>query len=241
MDHNEIDMLKLPKHIAIIMDGNGRWASSRKLLRTFGHKAGSQKLREIAEYADSIGLEHMTVYAFSTENWQRSADEISYIMNLLRTYLKDYFEKSDTNNIKVDVIGDMSRLDLDIQDYINNLAEISKSKTGLKLHIAMNYGGRDEIVRSVKSIMKDFENGNVDYNNFDENTFSSYLDTKDIPDPELLIRTSNEIRISNFLLWQIAYSEMVFSEKLWPDFTIKDFDSAICEFQKRERRFGGRK
>ncbi len=236
----QLDKEKMPKHVAVIMDGNGRWAAKRNLVKKAGHKAGADTLEKISRHADKLGIKHFTVYAFSTENWKRSEEEVSGLMDLLRKYLDDHIKRAKRDNIRVDVIGDVTRLDKDIQEKIETLKEISKDKTGLFLHIALNYGGRDEILRAVRKMAEDIKEGKKEISDIDEKFFSSYLDTKDIPDPELLIRTSGEERISNFLLWQIAYSEMNFSEKLWPDYTEKDFDEAIYNYQHRERRFGGR-
>lgn len=236
----QLDKEKMPKHVAVIMDGNGRWAAKRNLVKKAGHKAGADTLEKISRHADKLGIKHFTVYAFSTENWKRSEEEVSGLMDLLRKYLDDHIKRAKRDNIRVDVIGDVTRLDKDIQEKIESLKEISKDKTGLFLHIALNYGGRDEILRAVRKMAEDIKEGKKEISDIDEKFFSSYLDTKDIPDPELLIRTSGEERISNFLLWQIAYSEMNFSEKLWPDYTEKDFDEAIYNYQHRERRFGGR-
>ena len=236
----QLDKEKMPKHVAVIMDGNGRWAAKRNLVKKAGHKAGADTLEKISRHADKLGIKHFTVYAFSTENWKRSEEEVSGLMDLLRKYLDDHIKRAKRDNIRVDVIGDVTRLDKDIQEKIETLKEISKDKTGLFLHIALNYGGRDEILRAVRKMAEDIKEGKKEILDIDEKFFSSYLDTKDIPDPELLIRTSGEERISNFLLWQIAYSEMNFSEKLWPDYTEKDFDEAIYNYQHRERRFGGR-
>lgn len=236
----QLDKEKMPKHVAVIMDGNGRWAAKRNLVKKAGHKAGADTLEKISRHADKLAIKHFTVYAFSTENWKRSEEEVSGLMDLLRKYLDDHIKRAKRDNIRVDVIGDVTRLDKDIQEKIETLKEISKDKTGLFLHIALNYGGRDEILRAVRKMAEDIKEGKKEISDIDEKFFSSYLDTKDIPDPELLIRTSGEERISNFLLWQIAYSEMNFSEKLWPDYTEKDFDEAIYNYQHRERRFGGR-
>lgn len=231
---------QIPKHVAIIMDGNGRWAAKRFLPRKAGHKAGAEALERISQYALDIGVGHLTVYAFSTENWKRSREEVDGIMDLLRSYLKNYIERAKKDNVKVDIIGDITRLDTDIQQQIIQLEELTKQKDGMCLHIALNYGGRDEILRAVKKLMKNAEFGNTKIEEITEQSFSLLLDTADIPDPELLIRTSGEARVSNFLLWQIAYSEFVVTDKLWPDFTKEDFADAISQYQKRDRRFGGR-
>ena len=231
---------KMPKHIAIIMDGNGRWATKRALPRKAGHKAGAEALERIIYAAKDMGLEHLTVYAFSTENWKRSEEEVGAIMDLLRMYLKNYFKKFLNDNVRMDVIGDISRLDKDIQESILEIEEISKEKTGLSVHIALNYGGRDEIRRAVEKIAADVAAGKLAAADVTEDIISNALDTAGTPDPELLIRTSGEERISNFLLWQIAYSEFYFSDMLWPDFNKTELQKAIYYYQNRERRFGGR-
>ncbi len=230
----------LPRHIAIIMDGNGRWAKKRFMPRSFGHRAGAQALNKLLKEADKIGIEHITVYAFSTENWTRSEEEVSALMGLLREYIDDYIKDNENSNIKIDAIGDLSRLDLELQSKIKKLEEISSHKKGLNLHIGLNYGGRDEIIRAIKKLCLDVGKGSVSENEIDEKLFSSYLDTKDIPDPELVIRTSGEQRLSNFLPWQSVYSEFYFTDKLWPDFDIKELAKAVEQFKNRERRFGGR-
>ena len=237
----DIDMKNIPNHIAIIMDGNGRWAKKRGLIRKAGHKAGADTLEKVSRYAQKLGVKHLTVYAFSTENWKRSDEEVSGIMDLLRKYLDEHIKKCKKDNFKVTMLGDPLRLDTDIQEKIKTLESLTKDNTDLCLHIALNYGGRDEILRAVKKIAVDVKNGVVEPENIDENYISSSLDTEGLPDPELLIRTSGEERISNFLLWQIAYSEFVFSDKLWPDFGENDLREAIYMYQNRDRRFGGRK
>lgn len=230
----------LPSHIAIIMDGNGRWAKKRLVPKIVGHRAGAQALDKITKKADTMGIKHMTVYAFSTENWKRSKEEVNSLMNLMREYLNKYIDDNKNSNIKVDIIGDVTALESDIQEKIKMLEEISSKKQGMNLHIALNYGGRDEITRAVKNIIKDNSKGIIDVESLNEELISKYLDTKNIPDPELLIRTSGELRFSNFLLWQIAYTEFYFTDKLWPDFTIKDLENAISQYKNRDRRFGGR-
>lgn len=233
-----IDLDRLPKHIAIIMDGNGRWAKSRKKSRTYGHKAGSKALEKVLNAADALGISHLTVYAFSTENWQRPKDEVDSLMNLLRNYLKKYLRDSDKNNIKIDILGDKTKLDNDIQEQIRELEIKTSGKSGLNLHIALNYGSRDEMIRAVRKMGQDILESKLNVDSIDQDTISMYLDTKNIPDPDLLIRTSGEQRLSNFLLWQIAYSELYFCDKLWPDFDDNDLYKAIYEFQNRNRRFG---
>lgn len=237
---NEIDKSRLPKSIAIIMDGNGRWAKKWLLPRKLGHKAGADTLEKIAKAANKIDIEHLTVYAFSTENWKRSEDEVGAIMDLLRSYLNKYIKMADTENIKIDFIGEKSRLADDIQRKIFEIESLSDKNTGLNLHIALNYGGRDDILRGVKRIAEKVKNGEIETEDITEDIITSSLDTYYYPDPELVIRTSGEERISNFLLWQIAYSEFVFNKKLWPDYTDEDLYDDICYYQNRDRRFGGR-
>ena len=235
-DLSSIDLNALPEHIAIIMDGNGRWAKKRFLDRKLGHKAGASTLEKLSDFASKIGIKYLTVYAFSTENWKRSDDEVNAIMNLLRNYLDTYIRKVNTNDVKIRIIGNKERLDSDIQDKISTLEDLTKEKEGMCLNIAVNYGGRDDILRAVKHMAKD----GLKEESITEDTISEYLDTAHCPDPELLIRTSGENRISNFLLWQLAYSEFYFTDKLWPDFTENDLIDAIKNYQLRDRRFGGR-
>lgn len=231
---------KMPKHVAIIMDGNGRWATKRGLPRKAGHKAGAEVLERIIYAAKELGLEHLTVYAFSTENWKRSAEEVGAIMDLLRFYLKNYFKKFVKDNIRMHVIGEKSRLDTDIQKAIAEIEDLSREKNGMTVHVALNYGGRDELRRAVTKIARETADGALSPDAITEDTISDALDTAGTPDPELMIRTSGEERISNFLLWQIAYSEFFFSDTLWPDFDKKELERAIYYYQNRERRFGGR-
>jgi undecaprenyl diphosphate synthase len=231
---------EIPKHIAIIMDGNGRWAKKRLLPRVLGHRRGAEALDRLLKAADGMGVKHITVYAFSTENWKRAEDEVSGLMNLMREYIQDYIRDNDTSRLKIDSIGDLSVLDEDIQRDIKTLKEISKDKPGINLHIAINYGGRDEITRAFRAMAEKVKAGELDSENISEDTISSYLDSEGVPDPELIIRTSGEYRLSNFLPWQSAYSEFWFTDKLWPDFTIDDLKAAISDYQNRERRFGGR-
>lgn len=231
---------KMPKHVAIIMDGNGRWATKRGLPRKAGHKAGAEVLERIIYAAKELGLEHLTVYAFSTENWKRSAEEVGAIMDLLRFYLKNYFKKFVKDNIRMHVIGEKSRLDTDIQKAIAEIEDLSREKNGMTVHVALNYGGRDELRRAVTKIARETADGMLSPDAITEDTISDALDTAGTPDPELMIRTSGEERISNFLLWQIAYSEFFFSDTLWPDFDKKELERAIYYYQNRERRFGGR-
>ncbi len=225
-------MTSLPNHIAIIMDGNGRWAKARRLPRTAGHKKGVEATKKIVTHAGEIGLPYLTLYAFSTENWARPVDEINDLMALLRFYLKSETAELLKNNVRLRVIGRRDRLSKDIIDMIENIEEKSKDNTGLNLSICLDYGGREEILNAVNTAIK---NGHA----VTEEAFSQYLYTFDIPDPDLLIRTSGEYRISNFLLWQCTYSELYFSDILWPDFTADEFDNAIQSYNQRERRFGG--
>lgn len=235
-----IDMTRLPKHIAIIMDGNGRWAAKRALPRKAGHKAGAEAFERLITDAKDLGIQHITVYAFSTENWKRSDEEVNAIMDLMRHYLKDSFQRFLKDNVRMHIIGDISRLDKDIQEQIQEVEEKSREKDGMTVHIALNYGGRDELLRSVQKIAEKALQGQISLQDITEETIEENLDTSGVPDPELLIRTSGEERISNFLLWQIAYSEFYFSDVLWPDFNKKDLLEAIYYYQNRERRFGGR-
>ena len=224
----------LPKHIAIIMDGNGRWAKKRSMPRSAGHVAGAKTFKDIARYCNKIGLEYLTVYAFSTENWKRPKDEIESIMNLLRDYLKDA-ENFKSDNIRVKFIGNLEPLADDIKELIKKDEEGSKDATGLKLNIAINYGGRDEITNAVKKIVK----SGVDAESITEQTISDNLYTSDMPDPDFIIRPSGEYRLSNYLIWQSAYAEYWFSDVLWPDFKPHHLEKAIDEYNHRNRRFGG--
>lgn len=232
--------LVVPSHVAIILDGNGRWAAKRKLPRAMGHKAGCETLEQIVEDAARIGLDYLTVYGFSTENWKRSEQEVSALMKLFRFYMVKLIKVANDNNVKVKMIGDKSRFDKDIVEGIDRLVESTKANTGMTFIFAVNYGGRDELVRAVKRIAATYKHDDLDISDIEERTISSYLDTADIPDPDLLIRTSGELRISNFLLWQIAYSEIYITDVLWPDFNKRELLKAIVDYNKRERRFGGR-
>ena len=240
VEEYQLNPEKMPKHIAIIMDGNGRWATKRSLPRKAGHKAGAEALERIIYAAKELGLEHLTVYAFSTENWKRSEEEVGAIMDILRFYLKNYFKKFVKDDIRMHVIGDKTRLDQDIQDAIEEIEALSKEKQGMTVHIALNYGGRDELRRAVGKIAQEVAEGRLAAADVTEDVITNALDTAGTPDPELMIRTSGEERISNFLLWQIAYSEFYFSDMLWPDFDKKELEKAIYYYQNRERRFGGR-
>ena len=224
----------LPQHIAIIMDGNGRWAKKKGLPRTAGHIAGAKTFKNIARYCNKIGLKYLTVYAFSTENWKRPADEVEGIMNLLRDYLKDA-ENFKDENIRVRFIGDRTPLADDIKELMAKNENDSKNATGLTLYIAINYGGRDEIVKAVRKIV----DSGIKADDINEQLISNMLYTCDCPDPDFIIRPSGEYRISNYLIWQSAYSEFWYSDILWPDFTEKHLEKAIADFNKRNRRFGG--
>lgn len=228
----------MPKHIAIIMDGNRRWARQKGLDPKLGHKEGAKILEKIVRYANKIGLGYITVYAFSTENWKRTEDEVGALMLLLQNYLDDYSKRADTENIKVKVLGDISALPEGMQKSINKCMERTKNNTGVTFNIALNYGGRDEIVKAVKKISKQVKEGKINIEDINEQLISDNLYTAGEPDPDLLIRTSGELRTSNFLPWQIVYSEFVFIEKNWPDFDEKDLDEAIEIYQKRNRKFG---
>ncbi len=235
-----VDMERIPKHIAIIMDGNGRFAEKKNLPRQMGHKAGALALEKIVDSANKLGIEHLTVYAFSTENWKRSEEEISALMNILRDYCSRFLEQFLSDDIGIHIIGDVSRLDFDIQEMLKKLETESIGKTGMTVHIALNYGGRDELLRGIKTLAKRVEEGTLSSAEITEEVIANSLDTHDVPDPELLIRTSGEERISNFLLWQIAYSEIYFTDELWPEFDETSLLKAIIAYQNRSRRFGGR-
>lgn len=230
----------MPKHIAIIMDGNRRWAREKGLDPKQGHREGAKTLEKIVRYANKIGLEYITVYAFSTENWKRSEDEVGALMILLQKYLDDYSKRADTENIKVKVLGDITRLSEGMQKSIKKCMERTKNNTGVVFNIALNYGSRNEIVSAVKNIAYAVKNGNINVEEITEDTISNNLYTAGEPDPDLLIRTSGELRLSNFLLWQLAYTEFLFVDKHWPDFSEEDIDMAIEVFQKRNRKFGGK-
>ncbi|SEF53124.1 undecaprenyl diphosphate synthase [Eubacterium ruminantium] len=233
------EKLNVPEHIAVIMDGNGRWAKKRLMPRNFGHKAGADALEQACEDADHLGIKYFTVYAFSTENWKRSVEEVAGIMNLFRRYLENSIAKSNKNNMRVRIIGEKSALAPDIIKAINNLEEATKNNTGLQFTVAINYGGRDEIRRAMVKVANEIKDGTLEPKDITEELISRHLDTREIPDPDLLIRTSGEERISNFLPWQLAYSEFYFTDTLWPDFCRDTFIDAIRHYTKRDRRFGG--
>lgn len=227
------------EHIAIIMDGNGRWAKEKGLPRTAGHKKGVETVREIAIYANSLGIKYLTLYAFSTENWKRPENEVNFLMSLPAFFFKSYIKELMENNIKVTMIGEFDRIPLEAKTIFKIAIEQTKNNTGMVLNFAMNYGGRDEIIHACKKYAIDYAKGLV--SDLDEESFKSYLMTKDFPDVDLLIRTSNELRLSNFLLYEVAYSEFVFIDRYWPDFSSKDLDYCISEYNKRNRRFGDAK
>ena len=235
MKFKEEDM---PKHIAIIMDGNRRWAKKQGKPASYGHKEGAKTLEKIVRYANKIGLKHITVYAFSTENWKRAEDEVKALMLLLQNYLDDYSKRADTENIRVKILGDITALSDGMQKSIKKCMERTKDNTGITFNIALNYGGRDEIIRAIKKIAEDVKENKLDINNITEEVVSNNLYTNGQPDPDLLIRTSGELRLSNFLPWQLVYSEFLFIDKNWPDFEEEDLDNAIIEYQKRTRKFG---
>lgn len=229
---------KIPNHIAIIMDGNGRWAKKKLMPRNIGHTQGSKVVEKICEDAYNIGVKYLTVYAFSTENWSRPKEEIDSLMRLLRSYLDSSIKTSSKNNMRVRIIGDKAKLSNDIRKSIEELEEASKNNTGLNFQVAINYGGRDEIIRAIKSLSNDLNRKIINLDEIDEVKFSQYLDTCDIPDPDLLIRTSGEQRISNYLLWQLAYTEFYFTDVLWPDFNKLELEKAIDYYNSRTRKFG---
>lgn len=236
----EIDLENLPKHIAIIMDGNRRWAKARGLTTKDGHKAGSKNLDNIATFCNEIGIKYLTVYAFSTENWKRTQEEVSALMFILKANLDSMLRKLDLKNIKIRVIGEKENIPPDIQKKIDKLVEKTKINTGLVLNIAFNYGGRAELVHSTKVIAEKVKSGEIDIEDINEKLISDSIYTAGQPDPDLMIRTSHELRTSNFLPWQLTYSEFYFPDKHWPEFDREDLIEAIKIYQKRNRRFGGR-
>ncbi|MBL7196481.1 MAG: isoprenyl transferase [Candidatus Omnitrophica bacterium] len=233
-----LDKNNLPKHIAIIMDGNGRWAKKRNLPRTAGHRKGLKVVEEIIEAAARLGIKVLSLYAFSTENWKRSKTEINMLLGALNYFLKKNINKLMKNNIKLRTMGDISRFPAHIRKLLADVGEMTEHNSGLILNLALNYGARFEIMEATKKIVERIVNDKLKINNLNENKFSQFLYTKDLPDPDLLIRTSGEMRISNFMLWQLSYTELYFCNKFWPDFSEDDLKDAIREYQKRERRFG---
>ena len=231
--------MKVPQHIAIILDGNGRWAKAKGMPRNYGHAQGSKNVERICEEAWRMGIKYLTVYAFSTENWSRPESEVTALMKLLRNYMKTCLKTAEKNDMKIRVIGDIEPLDDDIKSRIRELESATVNNGGLNFTIALNYGSRDEIVRASRRMAKDCAEGRLDPDSIDETVFESYLDTHGIPDPDLMIRTSGEQRLSNYLLWQLAYSEFYFTDVPWPDFTKAELVKAVEEFNHRHRRFGG--
>ena len=234
----EFNKENMPAHIAIIMDGNRRWAKKQGKSASYGHKEGAKTLENIVRYANKIGLQYITVYAFSTENWKRAEEEVKALMMLLQSYLDDYSKRADTENIKVKILGDISALSEGMQKSIKKCMERTKDNTGVTFNIALNYGGRDEILKAVKQIARKVKENKIEPEDITEEMISENLYTKDEPDPDLVIRTSGELRLSNFLPWQSVYSELLFIDKNWPDFKEEDLDNAIIEYQKRTRKFG---
>ena len=231
--------MNIPQHVAIILDGNGRWAKAKGMPRNYGHAQGSKNVEKICEEAWRMGIKYLTVYAFSTENWNRPKEEVNALMKLLRNYMKTCLKTAAKNDMKVRVIGDITKLDEDIQKRILELEEATKNNGGLNFQIAINYGSRDEITRAVRSLAEDVKKGKLMPEEVDETCIEKYLDTHDIPDPDLLIRTSGEQRLSNYLLWQLAYTEFYFTDVPWPDFTKQELEKAIEQYNSRDRRYGG--
>ncbi len=230
----QLDFSRLPRHIAVIMDGNGRWAEKRRLPRIEGHRAGAKSVREVVEICARLGIKFLTLYAFSKENWKRPKHEVTTLWRLLEDYLKKEDKVLVKNNLRLKVIGQIERIPASVRRELERVGELTEKNSGLTVIMALSYGGRDEIVEAVKKISKD----NIEIESLDEEKFSRYLYTAEVPDPDLLIRTSGELRVSNFLLWQIAYSEIWITPELWPDFRRKHLLQALVDYQKRERRFG---
>lgn len=241
-NHNDkpvLDMSNIPKHIAIIMDGNGRWAKQRNLPRYLGHKAGVETIRNIVKESNRLGVKYLTLYAFSTENWKRPLEEVNALMKLLVDYLKNEIEELNKNGVIVNHIGDISRLPEICQVELKKAYDYTKDNKGLMLNLAINYGGRDELINAIRNIADDVLRGDITSGDITENLISKYLYTSSMPDPDLIIRPSGEFRISNFLLWQCAYSEFWYSNINWPDFTVNNLHDAIFDYQRRDRRYGG--
>ena len=233
------DPIRLPRHVAVIMDGNGRWAGRRALPRSAGHAVGAETFRRIATYCKNIGIEYLTVYAFSTENWKRPPDEIETIMTLLEKYLHEALAKMERDRVKMKFFGDVSILSPNLIRLIDETEELSRRFEGVQVNICVNYGGRDEILRAAESYASDVARGNIHEGRLSEEVFSGYMYSSGIPDPDIVIRPSGEMRLSNFLIWQTAYSEFYYTDVLWPDFDERELDRAIISYQKRDRRFGG--
>ena len=230
----------LPKHIAIIMDGNRRWAKERNIETRLGHKEGAETLKKIAKYANKIGIQYLTVYAFSTENWKRTKEEVGALMGLLQMYVNDFLNDKELENIKINVLGDVSKLEPGLQKSIQKAIDRTKDYTGMTLNVAFNYGGRDEITKAVQKIANKVQNQEITIQDIDEQYVADNLYTRGQLEPDLLIRTGGEQRVSNFLLWQLAYTEFLFIDKYWPDFSAKDLDEAIEVFEQRNRKFGAK-
>jgi len=235
----KLDYNKIPKHIAIIMDGNGRWANKRLLPRNFGHKEGMERVVEIVEVSSTLGVKYLSLYAFSTENWKRPIDEIQGLMKILVQYIRRELERLYKNNIRIQALGDIERLPDFAKEEVIRAIKTTSENTGMTLNIGLNYGGRGEIVTGIKKLYNDISAGNINIDDIDEKVFSNYLYTKNQPDPDLLIRPSGELRLSNFMLYQIAYTEFWFSDTLWPDFNERELILSIIDFQNRNRRYGG--
>lgn len=236
---SELDGLKIPQHVSIILDGNGRWAKSKGMPRTYGHTMGAKNIEQICMDADDIGIKYLTVYAFSTENWNRPSSEVAALMRLLNFYLKTIGKKAMKNNMRMRIIGDREELSDDIRRAIDDIEELTKNNTGLQFLIAINYGSRNEMIRAMKKMLADYKKGDFKEEELNEEKFASYLDTADVPDPDLMIRTSGEERLSNYLMWQHAYSEFYFTKTPWPDFKRADLIEAIKAYTSRDRRYGG--
>lgn len=230
----------LPKHIAIIMDGNRRWAKERNIETRLGHKEGAETLKKIAKYANKIGIQYLTVYAFSTENWKRTKEEVGALMGLLQMYVNDFLNDKELENIKINVLGDVSKLEPGLQKSIQKAIDRTKDYTGMTLNVAFNYGGRDEITKAVQKIAEKVQNNEIEIDDINEQCVSDNLYTQGQLEPDLLIRTGGEQRVSNFLLWQLAYTEFLFIDKYWPDFSENDLDEAIKVFEQRNRKFGAK-
>ncbi|WP_314048981.1 isoprenyl transferase [Peptostreptococcus stomatis] len=235
----DINLDKVPAHIAIIMDGNGRWAKSRFMPRTYGHKVGVETIRKVVKECSRLGIKYLTLYAFSTENWKRPKDEVSALMGLLVKYLRNELEELHKNNVKILTIGDISKLPQACIEELDHAKEKTKDNTGLVMSLALNYGGRNDLVNAVKNISQEVVDGKISVDDIGDDLISSHLSTKESPDPDLVVRTSGEQRLSNFLLWELAYSEFYFADIHWPDFDEKELQKAIFAYQSRDRRFGG--
>lgn len=235
----ELDGLKIPQHVSIILDGNGRWAKSKGMPRTYGHTMGAKNIEQICMDADDIGIKYLTVYAFSTENWNRPSAEVTALMRLLNYYLRTIGKKAMKNNMRMRIIGDREGLGKDIREAIENIEKLTEHNTGLQFLIAINYGSRNEMIRAMKKMLADCQNGKISPEDLTEERFGSYLDTAGVPDPDLMIRTSGEERLSNYLMWQHAYSEFYFTKTPWPDFKRADLIEAIRAYTARDRRYGG--